>query len=534
MVNVTPARGLLETLAFNDDMGDQVKDTELRAAWDAAVSKLDPDELGPLLMSFIEMTQPLGDIEGTILVAVPNEFTKRFIESRTSDTLTAALAETTGRPARLAITIDPSLETTSSEGDLGEESTTANSSTTMSSTTSSDRDRDHTAGTDGSTAGESSHSGIHEDTHTSPQSALATPSSPMAHGTIAVDDSRLNHRFTFDTFVVGKSNRFPHSAAAAVAEGPGKTYNPLFIYGDSGLGKTHLLHAIGNYVLNLYPSLKVKYVSSEEFTNDFINSIRDDCPTDFQRRYREIDVLLIDDIQFIQGKEQTVEEFFHTFNTLYNLGKQVVITSDVPPKQLQGLEDRMRSRFEMGLLADIQPPDLETRNAILRKKAAADNLNVDDDVLEYIASRIKLNIRELEGSLIRITAYSNLTRQKITRSLAELVLKDIVSNADDTEITPALIMGQTADYFAVTVEQLCSADRSRDLVEARQIAMYLCRELTDLSLPKIGQTFGGRDHTTVMHAQRKISQQMTHKHDVFTHVTELTNRIKQQARNSHS
>src|SRR5699024_10392736 len=301
-------------------------------------------------------------------------------------------------------------------------------------------------------------------------------------------------------------------------------------YGQSGLGKTHLLHAIGHYAQNLYPGVQVRYVMSEEFTNDFINSIRDDKAEEFQRRYREVDVLLVDDIQFLQGKEQTMEEFFHTFNSLHNDAKQVVITSDLPPKQLAGFEDRMRSRVEWGLLTDVQPPDLETRIAILRKKASSEEFQAPSEVLEYMASKISTNIRELEGALIRVTAFANLNRQAVDTSLAELVLKDLISDDDTPEITPSVIMAQTAAYFSVSIEALCSADRSRVLVNARQIAMYLCRELTELSLPKIGQVFGNRDHTTVMHAYRKITQLMAERRATYNQVTELTNRIKQQNR----
>jgi chromosomal replication initiator protein len=316
----------------------------------------------------------------------------------------------------------------------------------------------------------------------------------------------------------------------AVAEAPAKAYNPLFIYGDSGLGKTHLLHAIGHYARNLYPSVRVRYVNSEEFTNDFINSIGEGRAGAFQRRYREVDVLLIDDIQFLQGKEQTMEEFFHTFNTLHNANKQVVLTSDLPPKQLNGFEDRMRSRFEWGLITDVQPPDLETRIAILRKKSANDKLQAPDDVLEYIASKISTNIRELEGALIRVTAFANLNRQQVELSLAEIILKDLITDDDQADITATAVIGQTAAYFGLTIEDLCGSSRSRVLVTARQIAMYLCRELTDLSLPKIGQAFGGRDHTTVMHANRKIRELMAERRSIFNQVTELTNRIKQESR----
>ncbi|WUS77048.1 chromosomal replication initiator protein DnaA [Kribbella sp. NBC_01245] len=343
-------------------------------------------------------------------------------------------------------------------------------------------------------------------------------------------EARLNPKYTFETFVIGSSNRFAHAAAVAVAEAPGKAYNPQLIYGDSGLGKTHLLHAIGHYVRSLYTGARVRYVSSEEFTNDFINAIRDDKAAQFQRRYRDVDVLLIDDIQFLEGKIQTQEEFFHTFNTLHNANKQIVISSDRAPKRLEALEDRLRNRFEWGLITDIQPPDLETRIAILRKKAATERLTAPPEVLEFIASKVQTNIRELEGALIRVTAFASLNRQPVDLSLAEIVLKDLIPEGSKPEVTASMIMGQTASYFGLSIDDLCGGSRSRVLVTARQIAMYLCRELTDLSLPKIGQQFGGRDHTTVMHAERKIRQLMSERRSVFNQVTELTNRIKHQAK----
>ena len=342
-------------------------------------------------------------------------------------------------------------------------------------------------------------------------------------------DSRLNPKYTFETFVIGGSNRFAHAAAIAVAENPGKSYNPLTIYGDSGLGKTHLLHALGHYVRNYFDRVRVRYVSTEELTNDFINAISQNKGADFRRRYRDVDVLLIDDIQFLEGKEQTQEEFFHTFNTLHNAQKQIVMTSDRPPKLLENLEPRLRSRFGWGLITDVQPPDLETRIAILRKKAAQERLVAGPEVLEFIASRIQTNIRELEGALIRVTAFASLNRQQVDLSLAEIVLKDLIPEGGDTQITTGMIMAQTASYFDVTIDDLCGQSRTHVLVTARQIAMYLCRELTDLSLPKIGQQFGGRDHTTVMHADRKIRTLMAERRSVFNQVTELTNRIKQQA-----
>ncbi|BDZ62404.1 hypothetical protein GCM10025873_21950 [Demequina sediminis] len=341
-----------------------------------------------------------------------------------------------------------------------------------------------------------------------------------------VEDPHLNPRYTFDTFVIGPSNRFAHAAALAVAESPGKTYNPLFIYGGSGLGKTHLLHAIGHYTRHLKPQTRVRYVNSEEFTNDFINSIRDDRSLSFKRTYREVDVLLIDDIQFLQGKEQTLEEFFHTFNALHNAGKHVVITSDVSPRNLDGIEERMRTRFEWGLMTDVQPPDLETRIAILRKKAAADAVQAPSDVLEYIASNITSNIRELEGALIRVTAFAALNRQPVDLSLAQVVLKDLISD-DDSEITASTIIGKTADYFGITIEELTGTSRSRVYVTARQIAMYLCRQLTDLSLPKIGDHFGGKDHTTVMYAVKKVEDQIAQRRQMYNQVNEIHARIKQ-------
>ncbi|NNG85320.1 chromosomal replication initiator protein DnaA [Streptomyces cacaoi] len=340
--------------------------------------------------------------------------------------------------------------------------------------------------------------------------------------------ARLNPKYLFDTFVIGASNRFAHAAAVAVAEAPAKAYNPLFIYGESGLGKTHLLHAIGHYARSLYPGTRVRYVSSEEFTNEFINSIRDGKADAFRKRYRDMDILLVDDVQFLADKESTQEEFFHTFNTLHNANKQIVLSSDRPPKALETLEDRLRNRFEWGLITDVQPPELETRIAILRKKAVQEQLNAPPEVLEFIASRISRNIRELEGALIRVTAFASLNRQPVDLGLTEIVLKDLIPGGEDAtpEITAPDIMAATADYFGLTVDDLCGSSRSRVLVTARQIAMYLCRELTDLSLPKIGGQFGGRDHTTVMHADRKIRALMAERRSIYNQVTELTNRIK--------
>ena len=464
------------------------QDESISRIWGDALAELEASpDITPRQLAFVRMAAPLGLLDETFLIAVGTDATKEFLEMRVRDELNAALSNALGREARFAVTVNSELA-------------------------------DNTP----------------EPLPPRPEPVPEPAPAPLAPRTDAAaprtGDPLLRDRYQFDTFVIGSSNRFAHAAAVAVAEAPAKAYNPLFIYGDSGLGKTHLLHAIGHYAQNLYPSIRVRYVNSEEFTNDFINSIRDDKAGAFQRRYREVDVLLIDDIQFLQGKEQTMEEFFHTFNTLHNANKQVVITSDVPPKQLNGFEDRMRSRFEWGLITDVQPPDLETRIAILRKKAGADNLPAPDDVLSYIASRISTNIRELEGALIRVTAFAQLNRQQVDLSLAEIVLKDLITDDDAVEITAATIIAQTAAYFGLTIDDICGASRSRVLVTARQIAMYLCRELTDMSLPKIGQAFGGRDHTTVMHANRKISELIGERRAVYNQVAELTNRIKQQHR----
>lgn len=451
--------------------------------------------------AFLHQGRLLGLLTGTAIVAVPDEFTKDVIETRIRRELAAALTERIGEPTSVAVTVDPDLM---SDVPRPEEPDPDISITRG--------DGTHIVAAPGHTLGpvESENLVRRPDT-----------TSRAEHG-----EARLNPKYTFDSFVIGSSNRFAHAAAVAVAEAPAEAYNPLFVYGDSGLGKTHLLHAIGHYARQIYPNVRVTYVNSEEFTNDFINSIRDDKAASFQRRYRQVDVLLIDDIQFLGGKLQTQEEFFHTFNTLHNSNKQVVITSDVAPKMLQGFEDRMRSRFEMGLLTDVQPPDLETRIAILRKKAIQERLTIPDEVLDFIASRISTNIRELEGALIRVTAFASLNRQPVDLTLAEIVLKDLMPDGNANQITATVIMAQTAQYFGLSVDDLCGSSRSRVLVTARQIAMYLCRELTDLSLPKIGQQFGGRDHTTVMHADRKIRTLMAEKRSVYNQVTELTTRIR--------
>jgi chromosomal replication initiator protein len=473
---------------------------DLSEVWSRAMNELSAESVTSQHRAFLRLTRPMGLIDDTALLAAPSDYIKGKLESELRALVTDALRRELGREVRIAVTVDPSL-------DVAADGPQADSPV--------DVDDLSADGFDDSDSPElPSWPGTGRET-----GARREPES-----------TRLNPRYVFETFVIGSSNRFAHAAAVAVAEAPAKAYNPLFIYGDSGLGKTHLLHAIGHYAQRLYPGVRVRYVSSEEFTNDFINSIRDDKAAEFQRRHREVDILLVDDIQFLENKERTQEEFFHTFNTLYNANKQIVISSDRAPKQLTTLEDRLRSRFEWGLITDVQPPDLETRIAILRKKAAQERLAAPPEVLEYIASKISANIRELEGALIRVTAFASLNKQGVDLALAEIVLKDLIPDDNGPEITSATIMAQTSVYFGLSMEDLCGSSRSRVLVQARQIAMYLCRELTDLSLPKIGQQFGGRDHTTVMHADRKIRTLMSERRSTYNQVTELTNRIKLQSR----
>jgi chromosomal replication initiator protein len=503
------------------------------------------DDLPANQRAWLTASRPVTLHESTAIVAVPDDFTRSQLESRLRPRLEHVLSESLGRAVHLAVTVDPTLPTDTAaddeppgDGDLSRPSTDNSthphgdmSTNTQVDLSSLERERSAmgTAPPPGDFAG----SPLSPPGEQGPAPTYPGPPTPSAGTpTQAVAETRLNPKYLFESFVIGASNRFAHAAAVAVAEAPGKAYNPLLIYGDSGLGKTHMLHAIGHYVRNLFAGARVRYVSSEEFTNDFINAIRDDRAATFQRRYRDVDVLLIDDIQFLEGKIQTQEEFFHTFNTLHNANKQIVITSDRPPKRLEALENRLRNRFEWGLITDVQPPDLETRIAILRKKAATERLTAPPEVLEFIASKIQTNIRELEGALIRVTAFASLNRQDVDLTLAEIVLKDLIPEGGEPEITAGAIIAQTSAYFGLSIDDLCGSSRSRLLVTARQIAMYLCRELTELSLPKIGQQFGGRDHTTVMHADRKIRQLMAEKRSVYNQVTELTNRIKQQARQS--
>jgi chromosomal replication initiator protein len=380
---------------------------------------------------------------------------------------------------------------------------------------------------------------------TSATSAMANNSSPVdtqgsvegfgassantdasASGIAESFDSRLNSKYTFENFVMGSTNIFARAAAFAVAESPAKAYNPLFIYGNSGLGKTHLLHAIGHYALSLYPRFKVRYVSSEEFTNDFINAIQNNRSAQFLNEYRNIDILMIDDIQFLAGKDQTQEAFFHTFNALHDANKQVVITSDVAPKNLMGFEERLVSRFQWGLTVDIQAPELETRIAILRKKAELEKIRVPDEILEYMAERVQSNVRELEGTLIRVTAYANLSRKQVDMALVQTVLKDIAPVHEETVIAPIEIINAVSSYYKITPDEIYGNSRTAAIAMARQIAMYICREQTNLSLPKIGQIFGNRDHTTVMYANRRVAEWMNERRYVYNQVTEIINTIR--------
>jgi chromosomal replication initiator protein len=471
-------------------------DSVVTDLWQDLVAKLNNDDrLTPQLQGFMSLVEPKGILGETLYLEVPNELTREMIQTRMRTYIQEAMAESgdAGGPNNFAVVVNPDIEAVFVPAELSEETL-----------------------------------------------ATVTPiGSPVSYqefrpgrGSSSNNfDTRLNPKYTFDSFVTGGSNRFAHAAAFAVSEAPAKAYNPLFIYGNSGLGKTHLLHAIGHYALSLYPRIKVRYVSSEEFTNDFINAIQNNRTVDFQATYRDIDVLLIDDIQFLQGKDQTQEAFFHTFNTLHDHNKQVVITSDLPPKQLTGFEDRMLSRFEWGLLTDIQAPELETRIAILRNKAQNDRLRVPDDVLEYMAARVSSNIRELEGTLLRVNAFAALNRQVVDMTLVQAVLKDVVPLGEDSVVAPIEIINAVSAYYKITPDDLYGQSRIAAIALARQIAMYICREQTNLSLPKIGQLFGNRDHTTVMYAQKKITEYMNERRYVYNQVTEIIGRIKAQGRN---
>ena len=464
--------------------------------WSAVLDELAADDrVTPQLQGFLSLAVPQGVMGGTLYLDVPNDLTAAQINKRMRTPIMEALTrvdrDQQHDPSATAfrVVVNPELADSRLTAPIPVQSNSPSTSTRQ------------------------------------PIEETIDAASAASRS-----DTRLNPKYTFDNFVIGQSNRFAHAAAVAVAEAPAKAYNPLFIYGDSGLGKTHLLHAIGDYALSLYAGIRVRYVSSEEFTNDFINSIANNRGSAFQARYRDVDILLIDDIQFLQGRAETQEAFFHTFNTLHDHDKQVVITSDVPPKHLTGFEDRMRSRFEWGLITDVQAPDLETRIAILRKKAQSERLHIPDDVLEYIATVVSSNIRELEGALIRVSAFASLNRSTLDMSLAQTVLRDIIDQDDANVISPTDIITATAAYFKLSVDDLYGSSRSQAIATARQIAMYLCRERTSLSLPKIGQLFGNRDHTTVMYAYKKISDLMKERRSIYNQVSEITAQLGRNSR----
>lgn len=439
---------------------------EIHLVWNQTLEVLEQQLPQQNFEKWLKKTKPLTFYDNLLVIAVQNEIAKDRIEARYGALLRKILWEVTRRNLELRFVVP-------------KDSILQNGDTHAGQSVSADPVR----------------------------AGSAVVPSTLPHGPGGEPNFKpLNSKYTFDTFVVGNSNRFAHAAAQAVAESPAKAYNPFFIYGGVGLGKTHLMHAIGHYVLGSNPNARVAYVSTETFTNEFINSIRDDKSLDFQNRYRNVDVLLVDDIQFLAGKERTQEEFYHTFNAIHEANKQVVISSDRPPKEIPTLEDRLRSRFEWGLICDIQAPDLETRIAILRKKAQIDCLDVPDEVIGYIADSIETNIRELEGALNRVVAYSGLMRSPVTIHLATHALKDILPPSRPKQVTIETIMQVVAEYYGVKVDDLKVRKRTRTVVFPRQVAMYLCRDLTDCSLPKIGEEFGGRDHTTVIHACEKIAR----------------------------
>ncbi|MFT3660608.1 MAG: chromosomal replication initiator protein DnaA [Gordonia sp. (in: high G+C Gram-positive bacteria)] len=463
--------------------------------------------------AWLSLVHPLTITSGFALLTAPTALVQEQIERNLRDTITRALSRHLGQPVEIAVRIAEAPDEPPAPPAAPAPAAESPSNTRPGSVPTRVNTGEHTLPSLG--GGTRDWAAYFDDRNT------ATPA--------AESTTTLHPKYTFDTFVIGTSNRFAHASAVAVAEAPARAYNPLFIWGESGLGKTHLLHAAGHYAQRLFPGMRVKYVSTEEFTNDFINSLRDDRQMAFKSRYREVDMLLVDDIQFLEGKEGIQEEFFHTFNVLHNNNKQIVISSDRPPSKLATLEDRLRTRFEWGLITDVQPPDLETRIAILRKKAQMDKLDVSDDVLELIASRIERNIRELEGALIRVTAFASLQNTKLDRSVAEVVLKALIPDNGPADISAAGIIAITADYANISVEDLRGSGRKARLVTYRQIAMYLCRELTDLSLPQIGEAFN-RDHTTVIHANKKISEKIGSSSDVYNDVQQLTERIKKRAR----
>ncbi len=494
---------------------------DLEELWARSLERVVGAVSSPAQRQWLTATQPVGFSEDTVVLATPHTFAREWLDTRCGDLIRDALSEAAGRPLSVVITVQPRPEPVGRGGAPATNGDGLPRPTTIPDVV------------DDAPAAPWEHLDdvpLHAPGRPEGPTVSRPEPRPVEREPDVEPETQLNPKYSFDDFVIGSSNRFAHAAATAVAEAPAKSYNPLFIYGGAGLGKTHLLHAIGHYVRSLYPRLKVRYVTTEQFTNEFINGIRHDRITSFQQTYRQVDVLLIDDIQFLERAERTQEEFFHTFNALHNAEKQIVISSDRPPKQIAQLEDRLRSRFEWGLMTDVQPPDLETRIAILRKKCETDRLGVEPEVLELIASKVQSNIRELEGALIRVSAFASLQRSAADSQMAETVLKDLFPDDREQEVSVQVIMEEVADHFSLTIDDLCSPSRSRQLVTARQIAMYLTRELTDLSLPRIGKAFGGRDHTTVMHAKSKIADLMQERRAIYDQVQELTNRIKTRAR----
>jgi chromosomal replication initiator protein len=477
---------------------------ESNQIWDEALELIRRDLNTPTFKTWFEHAAPLGMVDDTFVIGVQNDFARDWLESRYSGLIRSALSSAAGSPVSVSFTVAPD---------------------------------------DASRAPEATPEEPAAVPDPAPPDARAEPDPlPFVVGDVADAESGrvapkgadgdFNPKYTFESFVIGSSNRFAHAAALAVAEAPGAAYNPLFIYGGVGLGKTHLLQAIGHYAQMHVPHMRVRYVSTEQFTNDFINSLSDKGKRridGFRRHYRTNDVLLVDDVQFLKGKEGIQEEFFHTFNSLQQAGKQIVMSSDRPPKDIATLEERLRSRFEMGLITDIQPPDVETRIAILRRKVESEGLDVPDDVMSFIADRVSSNIRELEGALIRVIAFSSLTRHAIDLDLAQSVLKDIFPERRAQPISVPSIQKEVCRFYGVHKADLTGNKRSQAIVFPRQMAMHLSRELTDLSLPRIGAEFGGRDHTTVMHATNKIQRLMNSDHDVYNQVQDLTNRIRQHA-----
>ena len=451
-------------------------ETELKGLWEKTLNIIKSEMSEVSFNTWIKSCEPISISSNTIKISVPNSFTQDILEKRYKDLVINSIEAACSKLYKIEFLIASEIQDIE---EVPEKKKASNNKDTMS----------------------------------------VTVNDEMS--------STLNPKYTFASFVIGNSNRFAHAASLAVAESPAQAYNPLFIYGGVGLGKTHLMHAIVHYILQNNPNAKVVYVSSEKFTNELINAIKDDKNEEFRNKYRNVDVLLIDDIQFIAGKERTQEEFFHTFNTLHEANKQIILSSDRPPKEIPTLEDRLRSRFEWGLIADIQAPDFETRMAILKKKADVEKLDVPNEVMVYIATKIKSNIRELEGALIRIVAYSSLTNRDITVDLASEALKDIISNKQNKNITIDIIQDVVAAYFNLRVEDLKSQRRTRNVAYPRQIAMYLSRKLTDMSLPKIGEEFGGRDHTTVIHAYEKISESLNNDESLQHTINDITKKLTQ-------